>query len=337
MKKVIRDFECAMCGGCCASQDLVQLTTYELYRLSRYMNMEPAAFYDKYCIVTATNQNPMPHMYIKTINCACPFLKDNKCSVHDARPYACQAYPMRVYWVLTRDMKDFVRAHYKLEDSCSLFRLDDNDVLLGDFELLSRQTIAYWVDDAYFSMASTGVDLSVPYRVADLYIHDKTMVDVAKRYVVNPEHPPAAFDAELAYAKITLTLQSAMWDTTFASVDASGQEAGEDARIGKYLLLTTGAESVKVLRLLVESGRLDLARTLAMDSKARKGRCIIAALHGSSSDHVALGTVFSLERATLEEMTENGTRPLYVFFRAEASDGKLAGFPLNVQIRSATK
>jgi Fe-S-cluster containining protein len=332
MKKVIRDFECAMCGGCCASQDLVQLTAYELYRLARHLKMEPAEFYDKYCTVTATNLNPMPHLYIKTDNSACPFLKDNKCSVHEARPYACQAYPMRVYWVLTRDMKDFVRAHYNLEDSCSLFKMDDDDVLLGDFELLSRQTIAYWVDDAYFSMAGDMVDLSVPYRVADLYIHDKAMRDVAKRYVVNPENPPIAYDSELAYAKITLTLQAAMWGATFAFVSTEGQEPGEDARIGKYLLMATDDESVKALRLLVESGRLDLARTLAMESKVCRDTYIVAALYSASSDHVALGFAFAVDRKSLEELTQNGEKPLYVFFKGGSADGKLAGFPLNIKI-----
>lgn len=331
MKKVIRDFECAMCGGCCASQDLVQLTAYELYRLSKYLNMEPAAFFDKYCVVTATSLNPMPRLYIKTINGACPFLKDRKCIVHEALPYACRAYPMRVYWILAGDMKNFVRAHYKLEDSCSLFRLDDAEVLLGDFELLSRQTIAYWVDDAYFSMAGGTVDLSVPYRVADLYVHDKDMLDVAKRYVVNPEHPPAGYDSELAYAKITLTLQAAMWDTTFAFVDTKGQDTGEDARIGKYLLMTSDEGSVKALRLLVESGRLDRARTLAIDSKAARDTYIVAAVHGSSSDHIALGSVIGVDRSTLEELTENGNKPLYVFFKAPG-DEKLAGFPLNIKI-----
>jgi len=331
MKKVIREFECAMCGGCCASQDLVQLTTYELYRLSRHLNIEPAAFFEKYCVVAATSQNPMPHLYIKTINNACPFLKDNKCSVHEARPYACQAYPMRVYWVLTREMKDFVRAHYKLEDACSLFKLDDNDVLLGDYELLAQQTIAYWVDDAYFSMAAGEIDLSIPYRVADFYIHDKAMLDAAKRYVVNPEHPPTAYDSELAYAKITLTLQAAVWDTTSAFVETAGQEVGEDACIGKFLMMKTDEESVKAIRMLVESGRLDRARTLAIDSKARKDLCIVAALHGSSSDHLALGFTIGVEREILEDLTNNGKKPLYVFFKAQ-DEGKLAGFPLNIKI-----
>lgn len=337
MKKVIREFECAMCGGCCASQDLVQLTTYELYRLSRYLNMEPATFFEKYCVLTATSKNPMAHLYIKTVNNACPFLDDKICSVHQARPYACQAYPMRVYWMLTGDMKKFVRAHYKLEDSCSLFNLDDRDVLLGDYELLARQTIAYWVDDAYFSMAGQEVDLSIPYRVADLYIHDMAMLDVAKRYVVNPEHPPSAYDSELAYAKITLTLQAAMWNATSAFVETTGQEVGQDSRIGKFLLMMTDAESVKALRLLVESGRLDLARTIALDSKARKDMCVVAALHGSSSDGVALGFVIGVDRRTLADITENGKKPLYAFFSAGGADGKLAGFPLNIKIEPAIK
>lgn len=333
MKKVIRDFECAMCGRCCANQDLVQLTAYELYRLAAYMNMEPTAFFNKYCVITATNLNPAPHLYIKTSNGACPFLKDNKCSVHEARPYACKAYPMRVYWSLTGDMKAFVRSRYKMEEACSLFNLDDGDVLLGDYELLAKQAIAHWVDDAYFSMAGDRVDLSIPYQVADFYIRDAEMQDVARRYVVNPEHPPSAYDTELAYAKISLTLQAAMWNTTSAFVPIKGQAVYEDERIGKYLLLTADADPVKALRMLVESGRLDLVKTLALGSKAYANKYIIAAAHGSSSDHVAIGFLFDADEETLEALTDKGKKPLYVFFKSESpDDGKLAGFPLNVKL-----
>src|SRR5512144_1628387 len=101
-----------------------------------------------------------------------------------------------------------------------------------------------------------------------------------------------------------------MWDTSFALVSAESHETGEDARIGKYLLMATDDESVKALRLLVESGRLDLARTMAMGSKARKGTFIVAALHGSSTDHVALGFVLGAEKGELEAFTENGKKPL---------------------------
>ena len=335
MKKVIRDFECSMCGRCCASQDLIQLTAREMYRLAGHMKMEPAEFYDKYCRLTATNLNPSLHLYIKTDNGACPFLKDNKCSIYDARPYACKAYPMRVYWALAGDAKESIRSRYPmLEESCSLFNLDDGDVLLGDYELLAKQMIAYWADDAYFSLERGQADLSVPNMVADFYIHDKEMTGIAKRYVVNPEHPPSAFDAEAAYAKISLTLQAAMWGLTAGFIGITGQSVGENERIGKYILLSTDAESVKALRLLIDSGQLDLARTLVLGSKSYPDRFMIGAIHGSSSDGIALGAVFDCDKDTIEELTGFGKKPLYVFLTSENDnkEGKLAGFQLNINL-----
>lgn len=334
MKKVIREFECAMCGRCCASQDLVQVTSYELFRLADFLGMKPAAFFGRYCELTATNLNPAPHLYIKTAGGACPFLKDRKCSVHEARPYACKAYPMRVYWSPAVDTKAFVRSRYPaLEETCSLFRIDDGDVLLGDHVLLARQTIAYWVDDAYFSMESGPADLSIPRRVADFYIHDEEMRETAKRYVVDPQYPPSAFGAEIAYAKISLTLQAAMWNLIPAEIRATGRIISEDERVGKYLLLTTDAGSVNAVRMLVDGSRLDRARTLGMASKSYPGKYVIAAIHGSSADGVAVGFSFDADRELLEELTANGTRPLYVFFTSgNPADGKLAGFPLNIKI-----
>jgi Fe-S-cluster containining protein len=331
MNKVIRDFDCAMCGLCCASQDLVGLSAYELYRLAAYMKMEPAAFFDKYCVLTATSLDPARRLYVRTEDGACPFLKDGRCGVYEARPYACKAYPMRVYWSLAGDMKAFVRTRYPMQgEACSLFKLDDGDVLLGDYELLAEQAVARWADDAYFSMAGDVLDLSIPYRVADYFIHDKELMNIAKRYVVDPDHPPSGHDASLAYAKISLTLQAAMWNATSALLSVDGKAVCEDERIGKYFLLSADIESVKALRMLVESGRLDLARTLAIPSN---GGHIVASVQGSSSDHVALGFLFEADNAALEELTDNGNKPLRVFFMAEgAADGKLAGFSLNIKI-----
>jgi Fe-S-cluster containining protein len=329
MKKVIRDFECAMCVRCCASQDLVRVSAYELYALASHVKKQPDEFFEEYCALATTSLDPARHLYIKTANSACPFLEDGRCSVYSARPYACQAYPMRVYWALAGDMKAFVRSKYKLEDTCSLFKLDDGDVLLGDYDLLAKQAIASWADDAYFRMEGDRVDLSIPYRVPDFFIRDGETRDVAGRFVVNPEHPPTGRDAGLAYARIALMLQSAMWNATSAFVPVNSQALGEDERIGKYVLLTTSGEAAKALRMLVESGRLDLAKTLAVSVSRDCGR-IIASIHGSSADHVALGFVLEADVPTLEELTDKGNKPLYVFFRAEVEDGKLTGFPLSI-------
>lgn len=333
MKKIIKDFECAMCGQCCASQDLVQLTTYELYKLAGHLDMKPAEFFNRYCELGATNLTPTPHLYIKTNNGVCPFLNENKCMVHEARPYACRAYPQRVYWKPIVEMKSFVREKYPmLEATCSLFKLKDRDVLLGDFDLLSKQTISYWVDDAYFSAAGEQVDLSVPYRVADYYIHDKEMREIAKRYVVNPQHKPSAFGAERAYAQISLTLQAYAWDAVSSFVPIHSQIISEDARIGKFLLFKTDTNSASALKMLVEGGKMDLARTLVADSKTYPDRQIISAVHGSSTDGIALGFQFDVDSAALAMITKNGTLPLYAFFVPESGESeKMVGFKLAVK------
>ncbi len=333
MKKIIKDFECAMCGQCCASQDLVQLTTFELYKLADHLHLKPADFFNQYCELGATNLTPTPHLYIKTNNGACPFLKENKCSVHGARPYACRAYPQRAYWVPVADMKGFVRTKYPtLEASCSLFTLKDRDVLIGDFDLLAKQTISYWVDDAYFSMAGDQVDLSVPYKVAVHYIHDKDMRETAKRYVVNAQHGPSAFSAERAYAQISLTLMAYAWGAVTSFVPVHSQVIKEDERIGKFLLFKTDANSATAMKMLVEGGKMDVARTLVADSKTYPDRHIVSAIHGSSADGITLGFQFDLDSATMAVLTRNGTQPVYAFFVPESGeDTKMVGFKLSIK------
>lgn len=331
MKKIINEFECAMCGQCCACQDLVQLTTYELYELASHLRMKPVEFFNQYCELGVTNLTPTPHLYIRTSNGVCPFLKDNKCSVHESRPYACRAYPARIYWSNVADMKAFVREKYPcIKSECGLFKLKNGDILLGDFELLSRQTISYWVDDAYYHSGSGEFDLSIPYMIADHYIHDNEMREVVKRYVVNPEHPPSALGAERAYARISLALQARMMDLVFSFVSISGQAIKEDDRIGKYILINTDEDSVNALRCLIESGKMDLSKVLVTNSKIYPDCRIISAMHGSSLEHIAIGFQLNIEKPLLEILTNMGKDPLNAFFMADnAQDGKMVGFKLN--------
>jgi hypothetical protein len=98
----------------------------------------------RHCTIAETSLNTRKHMYIRTNGGRCPFLVGRLCGVHQLRPYACRAYPMRAPESAAGDMKRFVRQKYPpLEDTCSLFRLADDDVLVGDMGLLTDQVIAY--------------------------------------------------------------------------------------------------------------------------------------------------------------------------------------------------
>lgn len=324
-----------MCGQCCANQDLVQLTAYELYRLARHLGLDPVEFFNRYCELGSTNLTPFTHLYIRTNDMACPFLNGNLCSVHEARPYACRAYPMRAFNTLVSGMKEFIRAKYPMiEATCSIFRLNDGDVLAGDLRLLTDQTISYWVDDIYFNMicADGKVDLSIPHEASEYYIANKEVRDAAAGYLKEPESPPANLTAERAYARIAMALQSIVWGTSPSFIrEPASLSLEEDTRIGKYLLMTTDADSVKALRALVESGSMDLSRTFVMDSRGYPDRLLVSTINGSSVSHVAIGFSFDIDKIQADTITQGGRMPLYVFFRPEDdSTSQAVGFCLNV-------
>ncbi|MCD1294075.1 YkgJ family cysteine cluster protein [Methanocella sp. CWC-04] len=330
-------FECEMCGQCCANQDLVQLTTFELYRLAEHLGMSPVEFFNEYCELGATNLNPEVHMYIRTIDHACPFLKDGLCSVHGARPFACRAYPMRAYRTKVSDMKAFVHEKYPmLESTCGLNKLDNDDVLLGDLELLIDQTISYWVDDAYYNLISTegAVDMSIPYSAAQHYMDDTAVRGIAKKYLEDPGDVFAQLNTEILYSRIAMSLQALVWGSGISILDPpSHMSVGEGGCMGKYLVLKTNVDAYTALRSLVESGNMDVARTFAISLKILPDIYLINALHGSSAGKAVIGFQFEVDKETLEKVTQNGTMPLYVFFLPENSEETQAvGFSLSVNV-----
>ena len=322
-----------MCGQCCANQDLIQLTTFELYRLALHLGLKPAEFFQKYCELRDTNFNPSMHLYIRTEDMACPFLKDNKCSVHLARPFACRAYPMRAFRVPVSEMKCFVHDRYPmLEKTCNIFKMEDDDLLMGDPDLLADQTISYWVDEAYFNLvASDGkIDLSVPYDAAVYHLQDARTKEVASDYMKKTGDKDAQYGAEHEYARIALTLQSISWNASmyFGGMQRNVSE-GEGGCIGKYLLCYTEPEVYMAVSTLVQSGSMDLARTFVMDSKICPETAIVSAVYGSSEGSFALGFQLEVSKEKLNELTKDGTLPLYVFFLPkDGSTSQAAGLSL---------
>lgn len=307
-------FECALCGQCCANQDLVQLTSYELFRLSGHLGVPPAEFFDRYCELGATSLNPMVHMYIRTTGMRCPFLKEKLCSVHQARPYACRAYPMRKMSTRAGDMKAFVRQKYPmLESTCSLTAMDDEAQLLGDLDLLTDQTIAYMVDEIYFNtIRPETVDLSVPYEVTGVFREDNVVRKIVCSYLFEPEN---ALENTHLPGIIAIMLQARAWNSPVSLVkQPSDISVQEDPRIGPYLLVKTDVLSVDALRALVESGRMDLGRSFVA---LQGGKARISAVYASSADRAAIGFQLETDAITVERLSDGGARPMYVFFLPE--------------------
>ncbi len=86
-------FECRGCGGCCWNVE-VPLTDADLSRLSKAVDLAPAAFMKAYGEFSfGTGFLPMAKIRL-TPEKHCPFLKANgHCAVHADRPLACRLFP----------------------------------------------------------------------------------------------------------------------------------------------------------------------------------------------------------------------------------------------------
>ena len=104
---------------------------------------------------------------------------------------------------------------------------------------------------------------------------------------------------------------------------------GEGGCIGKYLLCYTEPEVYMAVSTLVQSGSMDLARTFVMDSKICPETAIVSAVYGSSEGSFALGFQLEVSKEKLNELTKDGTLPLYVFFLPkDGSTSQAAGLSL---------
>lgn len=83
-------FQCQGSGKCCVSRGeygYVYLTLEDRKRLAKHLNLSPQGFFKKYC----TKTDEVPHLIQSGPECL--FLKDDKCSVYEARPTQCRTWP----------------------------------------------------------------------------------------------------------------------------------------------------------------------------------------------------------------------------------------------------
>ena len=76
------------CTECCRQKGFVYLTADDLLRMAAYVGMTPAAFERKYVYRTSRRMRlRVPR------EGTCPFLLDDGCSIHPAKPTQCRIFP----------------------------------------------------------------------------------------------------------------------------------------------------------------------------------------------------------------------------------------------------
>ncbi|WP_314724600.1 YkgJ family cysteine cluster protein [Enterocloster bolteae] len=98
-------FQCRQCGECCRHvKESVPLESLDAFRLAKYLRdrREPIQCMDdvlaKYAEPVLLHESGYIVFMLKTVgpDDACIFLKDNKCTIHAAKPRACRTYPISV-------------------------------------------------------------------------------------------------------------------------------------------------------------------------------------------------------------------------------------------------
>ncbi len=90
-------FACSGCGGCCRGREDIVLSGYDLYRIASYLRLPPIVVVGAVCRHYNGENSLMPVVRLQPLADAennCPFLYQNRCSIHEAEPLVCALYPL---------------------------------------------------------------------------------------------------------------------------------------------------------------------------------------------------------------------------------------------------
>lgn len=89
-------FSCTHCGGCCVHQEELLLNPLDLFRLAKELGITMEQWMEQYgeCYIGEDSRMPIVRIRPQGETRRCPLLKNNKCSVHKAKPSVCGLYPL---------------------------------------------------------------------------------------------------------------------------------------------------------------------------------------------------------------------------------------------------
>ncbi len=98
-------FHCTQCGKCCRNRDDILLSAFDIFKMSRYLKMNPEEFVKKYCNWYIGENSRIPIIRLNSVgkNYRCPLLRNNKCSVHAVKPAVCAMFPLGRYIAVNHD------------------------------------------------------------------------------------------------------------------------------------------------------------------------------------------------------------------------------------------
>ena len=177
-------YKCKNCGDCCRFYANIRLTPLDIYKMARYLSMDIKDFISDYCKVNDEKEILPVVEFINTgDNNFCPLFKDNKCSVHAAKPATCALYPLaRLTNISTGEPIYFSQPHDKSEDTENHSVQDwlEQYNLLGDEEFAGE-----WYDFLTKTMTTItemGAFAAIQIGTNTMYLHALILTSMYYQY-----------------------------------------------------------------------------------------------------------------------------------------------------------
>ena len=146
------NFRCTQCGDCCRHREDILLTPFDLFRIAGQLGISPGEVVKTYCEVYLGSSSHFPVVRLLPVvdEKACPFLRENRCSIHASKPTVCALFPLgraMQYGALEGDQER--KLFYILQDvNCGLRdQTHTVEEWLGEFELESSEAwFLEWTD-----------------------------------------------------------------------------------------------------------------------------------------------------------------------------------------------
>lgn len=98
-------FHCTQCGQCCRNREDILLSPYDLNRIAHALSVSPKTAIDRYCRVYVGENSRLPVVALRPLGKqrACPFLKNNRCTIHASKPTVCALFPLGRFAAVKED------------------------------------------------------------------------------------------------------------------------------------------------------------------------------------------------------------------------------------------
>ena len=188
------EFGCLQCGECCRNRHDILLNPYDLFRIAKYLKKTISDVIDKYCEVYIGKDSKMPVVRAKPkiYNDVCPFLRNGKCSIHDAKPTVCALFPLGRAASPDGTMKYFIqdvncganRKPVKVKDWIDFFHLKESE---EPSEIWSRTLVRLYLGKRKYKIKQNSEEMLNTEIYENLYLKYNTDEEFLPQFERNIE------------------------------------------------------------------------------------------------------------------------------------------------------